>query len=664
MPTVGEMDAQDFARMNADALRSVLGNRTGDTGGGFGSSGQQLGDGLGGAINAAGKFATGQYAAADATQQATAMLNRIPVAGGIISNAFSTVGNTALTMNQALNDAGQSGGNFGNRLGEAAEAVLGARMSFSEYTETIRKNATTITAFGGTVNDGARTLLALDKGVQETNIARTLVEAGVSQKEINDATLVYYNRAIGINRLDEAGKLQAAESAARFSEELDKNARLFGKSRAEQQKDIQAQQDKAAVQAYYLQQDLKGRQAFSDMQAAVSPMGPKFMDMATEITLYGQVRSQDSRLLQSALGQAGIDFQNAVLEQKNARTDEEKKLANEHMATARQAVDARMATKEFTNQAMQAGVTNSKSAQVFSEAIAGSRTLLADRAAFEQAAEEVRQGKLKAGDDAAFQLRVKQINDEKAAKAKDELAGAAGGKKDPAAAVGRTLNDVNGTLKDFSAGFGKTLNATSLKVGKEISDAGSQLASAIRNALHPRTADEANRVFDINKIVPGSASPAARGDYNPANPPKKLASGTMGSFGDFFHDFGAESIDTFKLHGKEMVLPENQLPQFMQQFTSQMKDKIPNPQDMMKQMQGGMQVPSEISNMVKSSAASAQTMNTMPSNSGSVTLDVLHDDLQRLNKSIEQMVAHTETLKDNSGRQVKATRAMAGNKLA
>ena len=138
----------------------------------------------------------------------------------------------------------------------------------------------------------------------------------------------------------------------------------------------------------------------------------------------------------------------------------------------------------------------------------------------------------------------------------------------------------------------------------------------------------------------------------------------MGSFGDFFHDFGAESIDTFKLHGKEMVLPENQLPQFMQQFTSQMKDKIPNPQDMMKQMQGGMQVPSEISNMVKSSAASAQTMNTMPSNSGSVTLDVLHDDLQRLNKSIEQMVAHTETLKDNSGRQVKATRAMAGNKLA
>jgi hypothetical protein len=665
MPTVGEMDAQDFARMNAETLKSVLGGRA-DGGSGSSSGGGSsniLGETINGAVNATAKFSTGQYAAADAVNNASTILGKLPGVGSVVSNAFDKLGNTAGTMNAALNEAGQAGGGFGNRLGDAAETVLGARMTFQEYTETIRKNSTSLTAFGGNVSDSAKTLLQLDKQVQETGIARVLIEAGVSQKEINDATLVYYKNAIGINRLDEKGKREAAESAARFSEELDKNARLYGKQRDQAMKEIQQQQEKANVQATLMQMDLKSRQNFSDMQAAVNPLGPKFRDMASEIAVYGQVRSESSRMIFSALGQAGIDYQNAVKAQMEARKPEDKARAAQQMEEAKAAIAKRQEEKDYLNVIR---FNTGKFGTELGESLTGNAEFMSRSAAIEQAAEEVRQGKIKAGDDAVFAARVKQIQEEKAARSKQDKEGTdKDGKKNADALVGRTLNDLGGTLKDFSAGFGKTLNKTSNEVGTEIKNAGSTLAKAISTALHPRTAEEANNVFDINKIIPGGASQAARGTYDTSKDVKgkSHAIGTLGNFGEFFHDYGKEGFPA-TLHGEEMVLPKNQLPQFMQQFTSQMKDKIPNPQDLMKQMQGGMQVPSEVSDMVKSTAKASQNMSAPAASGGNVTLDHLHDDLQRLNKTMELMVAHTETMKDNSGRQVKATKAMAGNKLA
>jgi hypothetical protein len=663
MPTVGEMDASDFARMNAETLKAVLGNRTDNNSNSSGSGSGVLSDSINGVVNATAKFSTGQYQAADALGNASAVLGRLPGVGNIVANTFDKVGKTGLEINQALNEAGQAGGGFGNRLGEAAETVLGARMTFQEYTDTIRKNSTTLTAFGGNVSDSAKTLLQLDKQVQETGIARILIEAGVSQKEINDATLVYYKNAIGINRLDEKGKKEAAESAARFSEELDKNARLYGKQRDQAMKEIQQQQEKANVQATLMQMDLKSRQNFSDMQAAVNPLGPKFRDMASEIAVYGQVRSESSRMIFSALGQAGVDYQAAVKAQMEARTPEAKAAAARQMEDAKAAIAKRQQEKDYLDVIK---YNTGKFGTEIGESLTGNAEFMSRSAAIEQAAEEVRQGKIKAGDDAVFAARVKQIQEEKAARSKQDKEGTdKDGKKNPEALVGRTINDFNGTMKDFSAGFGKTLNKASTDAGTEITKAGSTLSNAIKTALHPRTAEEANKVFDINNIIPGGANPSARGSYDTSKDVKgkSHAIGTLGNFGEFFHDYGKEGFPA-TLHGEEMVLPKNQLPQFMQQFTSQMKDKIPNPQDLMKQMQGGMQVPSEVSDMVKSTAKASQNMSAPAASGGNVTLDHLHDDLQRLNKTMELMVAHTETMKDNSGRQVKATKAMAGNKLA
>jgi hypothetical protein len=672
MTTLADLTPEEFMRMNSESIANALGNRGGSAsssgGSGVGSSGagNALTDSINGVVNATAKFSTGQYQAADALGNATAVLGRLPGVGNILANTLNKVGGTTLTMNQALNDAGQSGGNFGNRLGEAAEAVLGARMTFSEYTDTIRKNSNTISGFGGSVNQGAKALLEFDKKVQETDVARRLVEAGVAQKEINDAGLVYLNRVVGLQRMSEAEQTKAADSAARFAEELDKNARLYGKSRESQLKDIEAQQKKLNVNAYLNQQDNEGRKAYNDMQAAVNPLGKKFMDAADDITMYGQARTKESRLLLSGLDANARElFVNAVRAQKEARDPADKAAADAKMQEAIQAINTSQQSKQLGNAMMQAGVTSSEFSRVQAEALAENKTAQAARNAEAQASQEQQNGKLAQGQD-AWNARVKQIIEENAKVVTNEKNGRdKNGNVDPNAAVGRTLNDLNGTMKDFSAGFGKTLNKAASDAGTEITKSGSVLANDIKNALHWRTAEEANRVLDINKLVPGGASPSARGGYDTSKDVKgkSHAIGTLGNFGEFFHDYGSAGFPA-TLHGEEMVLPKNQLPQFMQQFTSQMKDKIPNPQDLMKQFQGGMQVPNEVSDMVKSTAKASQNMSTPSANSGSATLDDLHNDMQRLNKTMELMVAHTETLKDNSGRQVKATKAMAGNRLA
>jgi hypothetical protein len=668
MVTLADLTPEEFMRMNSESIANALGNRNQGGGSGVGGSsgGNVLSDSINGVVNATAKFSTGQYQAADALKDTTAVLGRLPGVGNILANTLNRVGDTTVVMNQALNDAGQSGGNFGNRLGEAAEAVLGARMTFTEYTETIRKSSNMISGFGGNVNQGAKALLELDKKIQETDISRRLVEAGESQKEINAAALLYLNKQVGLSRMSEAAQTRTAESAAKFAEELDKNARLYGKSRESQMKDIEAQQQKINVNAYLNSQDNEGVAAYTRMQAAINPLGKKFRDAADDITLYGQARTRESRLLLAGLDSNARElFVGAVKAQKEARTEEEKIAAKKKTDEAIQAINVSQSSKQLTNAMLQAGVTSSEFSRVQAEAAQENQTRQAVLNAQRQAAEEQERGDIPKGKE-ALDARVTKILEENSKKTKNEKDGRdEKGNIDSKAAVGRTLNDFNGTMKDFSAGFGKTLNKAANDAGTEITKSGSILANDIKNALHWRTAEEANRALDINKIIPGGASPKARGSYdtskNVEGVPHK--DGTFGNFGEFFHNYGKEGFPA-TLHGEEMVLPKNQLPQFMQQFTSQMKDKIPNPEDLMKQFQGGMQVPNEVSDMVKSTAKVSQNMPTAAASGGNITLDHLHEDLQRLNKSIELMVSHTETLKDNSGRQVKATKAMAGNKLA
>ena len=651
---------EEYIAVLQEANSGLLGRQNDGGGNGASKSTGVFSDAVSGLTNAATKFGQGTYAAQDAVAQATSALGHVPGISGAVAGSFKQVADAGLTVNKQLNDAGSVGAGFGNRLGEAAESVLGARMTFQDYADTMKRGTPMITGFGGNVNQSAKTLLALDQQLQETQIARTLVESGVSQKEINESNLVFLNRTRNLNLLNTEQNQRLIESSSKFAEQLDISARLYGKSREEQLKDVKAQQDKAEVQAALSRKSIDEQLAFAATQQKIGTMGKAYMDMASEITAYGTVMSEEGNALKSALGDSGQELEDAILQRNAATNAKDIQAADARLEAAKRAVAIRQTENSFLDIVQ---FNRDKYGQTIKAAYTGDLERQAGQAALSQAAEE---GAKKNWNQEQIKARYNEILNENLKKATQEQKGQTpDGKTDPKAAMGRIMNDVEGTLKDFSAGFGKTLNSSATKAGTAITESGSILSKAITNALAPRTATEANRIFTPSNLVPGAAPPEARGPYNPATGPKAVphATGTFGNFGEFFHNYGKEGFPA-TLHGEEMVLPKAQLPQFMQQFTSQMKDKIPNPQDLIQQLSGKM--PTELSDQLMYGGARSQDAMTQMAASGgnNATLNDMVDLLSQLNKHMGQMVSHTETLTDNSSRQIRATTALSGNMLA
>lgn len=651
---------EEYIATLREANAGLLGRQNnGDNG--PGKSTGTFNDAISGFTNAATKFGTGTYAAQDAVAQATSALGHVPGVSVAVASAFKQVADTGLTVNKQLNDAGSVGAGFGNRLGEAAESILGARMTFQDYSDTMKRGTSMITGFGGNVNQSAKTLLALDQQLQETNIARTLVESGVSQKEINESNLVFLNKTRNLNLLSTQQNERLIESSAKFAEQLDISARLYGKSREEQLKDVKAQQDKAEVQAALQSQGIDAQLAFAHTQQKIGTMGKAYMDMASEITAYGTVMSEEGNALKSALGDSGQELEDAIKQSNAAKTEQQKKDADERLEAAKRGVAVRQTESDYLAIVQ---FNRDKYGQTIKAAYVGDLERQAGQAAISQAAEE---GAKKNWNQEQIKARYNEILNENLKKATQEQKGQTpDGNTDPKAAMGRVMNDVEGTLKDFSAGFGKTLNSAANTAGKGITESGSILSKAITNALAPRTASEANRTFTPNNLIPGAAPSEARGSYNPATRSNAVphATGTLGNFGEFFHNYGKEGFPA-TLHGEEMVLPKAQLPQFMQQFTSQMKDKIPDPRDLMDKL-SAQQPSTEMLDQIMYGGARSQEAMTQKGTLGgnNTTLNDLADLLSQLNKHMGQMVSHTETLTDNSSRQIRATTALSGNMLA
>lgn len=537
---------------------------------GDGSSLGTLQNVLLGVVDTGAKASKGQLDLNEAVGLATKAITAIPVAGNFLGGTFGTVAAAGLELNTTLNYINkESGVNFGNRLGEMSELMTGARMSTAELQETFRKASPYINGFGGNMNDAGRTLLKFDKDVQETQVGVNLKIAGIQAKELNEIALVTQYRNTRLGLLDEQQRKAAAESTAKFAEQLDLSARLFGKSREAQLKDVQAQQEKANVQAALSQMDQGARVRFVELQGTINTLGPKFQDLTSDIVVNGQARSQESVRIMALLGNAGTQYQQAVLNYQNATTPAAKAAAERELEAAKLAVSKRMQEDDYIDAVR---YNTGELGKLGGEIRQGNLEFQSVEAAKNKAAQEEADSRrtwTKAEQDA----RVAAILAENKATAEKERAGKKkDGTPDPEAALGRTLNNLTITITDFQAGFGTAVRTGTKSIGEELVKSGSEIHEAVKKYLVPRTQEYA--ASQLGKLTPssifGSANPKDRGNYNPADTAVPHATGSLGNFGEFFHNYGPEGFPA-TLHGEEMVLPKGQLPQFLNQFKDQMK---------------------------------------------------------------------------------------------
>ena len=273
IPGIGEVKAENAA--SEATLREILralGGRSGQVGGAGGGGaggGAAVGDaskkaaknvtGLGNASNVA-TDSIGKMASA-AGSIVGGVFNQLIAAGGAVVGAVTGFGTSLLkgansiadlTANvpglnlitgavegqvQLYKDLSSVGAGFSNDMFELTRVAGTAALSQQTFSKIVAENSEGLRLFGATVQGGSRRFATLSKELRTGQMGQQLLSMGLTTEELNE-NLISYNEFLtttGRQRL--MTDKQLADQSAKYSLELDKVARLTGKSR----KDLEAE---------------------------------------------------------------------------------------------------------------------------------------------------------------------------------------------------------------------------------------------------------------------------------------------------------------------------------------------------------------------------------------------------------------------------------------
>jgi hypothetical protein len=661
-----DQDSVDrFAKSYADQTAKLLsiggGTRTGGGGGGA-AVGASLEGVFASAVGGLSKLAGGTFDTTTALGLMRGALEKVPLAGSSVALMFGTFGEGIINANKSLNEMGKGGVDFGNNLGLMTMSITGARITIDEFQSMMQKGSTAVTALGGNATRGATAFLELSKEIQETKIVQDLVESGVSTKELNDLTLITMMNRRRLDVTDEAQRAAAIESTSKLAQEMDIIAKLTGKSREQQQRDLEAGLLKAEVQATLNQLDDEARINYMNMRTIVGPLGQNIQDLADEIVT-GGVRTAEGTARMAALGPAGRDFEAALKQQMAATTEDQRKAADLALMKSKADIAAYQASEAFATQVrFDTTIVGQMAKQQQQQNLDGQAA--AGRA--NEVARIMAEARQK-GETIDRAEAMKRAEENLRARALEAQAGFENNKEaQEAAKVARALNATNAFFKDQTAGMGENLEKLNKTVGGVLASQNSLVTNF--NGLVSRVKQEdaalAQSGIFTNLLkaakIGTSASTVSESDVSVlTSPPVKKSTGSLGTVGKYIEDFGTGTLAM--LHGREGVVTEDQLKTLVSQTFSMGQSNF-NPKSvvsaMLEEITGGIKTAEGAAGAAAQSApaaAVAQPQVIIPP-----AMNDLSQGIIQLNMRMERLIAAVEDGADKTARAAKGK----GNLLA
>ena len=266
------------------------------------------------------------------TNPLMAGLSKIPGAGNEVVASLKQ-------SQSAFMDLSKVGAGFRGDLLGLSIAAANSRMTISEFADVIRKNSESLVGLGGSVTRGAEAFATLSKEFHDSPAADSLKLLGYTSKDLNEVLMVQMGSMRYTQKMDEAGKKQALESAAKLAEQMDEMSRLTGKSREEQAAQMKKAQEDAQIEAKMKliglkegpEAEAKARALFAQQynEAQLRGQGQMFK----EVFATGQIMSRE------AATQAALNSQQAAATRDSA------------LATAKGNESAAMAANERARKA-------------------------------------------------------------------------------------------------------------------------------------------------------------------------------------------------------------------------------------------------------------------------------------------------------------------------
>jgi hypothetical protein len=289
---------------------------------------------------------TGAYTAKDALASFSNVLGAVSPGLG---NAFGKMSGAVLDANDRMKETAKVGVDFAGDLGKANKAVVDSGATQQQFADEMRKNASSYSGMGVTMNKAVENVLGFSRDLQETPAIEQMKAAGTTQQEVAELAMISMRERRGLDLNDKAARQNMLDNTIALSGEMNEVARLTGVSRQEQMAKLAKDKENVMVQAELMGMDKDATNRYDLLKTKLGPLGDSVSKLADEI-FTGGIRTKEGADRMAALGPAGKAFEQAVLMQKNATTTAEKNAAAAAMERAKADVAAYQKSEQYLSQ--------------------------------------------------------------------------------------------------------------------------------------------------------------------------------------------------------------------------------------------------------------------------------------------------------------------------
>ena len=289
----------DEVKNTTSALKTFSSGLTSIIGGAFGALGTVIGTTTGLLTNLG-----------TATANATSVgefLNAVPVFGSLLSKASGYFDQSLDTFRQLS----QVGGGFGNDMLAMRRASAEAGLNLDQFASMVSNNAESMRYLGGTTSEGAKRFGQITKQLRSTSSG--LMNLGFTQEEVNEGFGDYLELMANTGRVQGRSNADLAAGAQNYLMEIDKLARVTGRSRKELQAEMNTRMEAANANVIAASLTEEGANRFlANTNFASSIMGDDFANALTDMA-DGVSQSRFAQVLEANVpGLAELQRQNAT----------------------------------------------------------------------------------------------------------------------------------------------------------------------------------------------------------------------------------------------------------------------------------------------------------------------------------------------------------------